>query len=434
MCSGYGIRKWSHVGLFRFCPAVGAVVLASTSFLALAPVHAQKAPGLEKEQWLQLERDRESEFENYFGEDLASVSKTAAETADELHRLSVATGTRSALLYVIPRRTHLHLVLIPPQGVPIVKDFYEVTDPVLFGVIRDFHRGIVRLDEEATKAGGQQLYDWIIRPYRKELEKSQIDLLLFCLGDGVKDLALSALSDQGRYLIEEYLLARIPAFNLIDTAYRPFRSGRLLAVGASQFKDERIPALPGAELELSTLVQSLPRETGYRWNVQRLDNQSFTQKGVNAAIHSRPVSVIHVATHAQFMPGKAEASYVQLWDQRLRLSDLEEIDWSQSGADLVVFSACQTALGDKDAANGFAGIALKAGVPSAIGTLWPVDDKTTTSLMRSFYQTLPDSRTKAEALQAAQISVLRGSNSSSGQQSDQAPYYWAGFSLISSPW
>ena len=118
----------------------------------------------------------------------------------------------------------------------------------------------------------------------------------------------------------------------------------------------------------------------------------------------------------------------------MKLSDLEQIDWEQSGADLVVLSACQTALGDKDAANGFAGIALKAGVPSAIGTLWSVDDKTTTSLMRSFYQTLPDSRTKAEALQAAQISVLRGSNSSSGQQSDQAPYYWAGFSLISSPW
>ena len=73
MCSGYGMRKWSYVGLFRFCPAVGAVILASTSFLALAPVHAQKAPGLKKEQWLQLERDRESEFENYFGEDLSLI-------------------------------------------------------------------------------------------------------------------------------------------------------------------------------------------------------------------------------------------------------------------------------------------------------------------------------------------------------------------------
>lgn len=419
------IRVWS---------ALAAVVLGSSSLLGVIPVHAQTSSGLTKEKWLQMERDREAEFENYFGEDLASVSKTAGQTAAELHRLSVTTGARSALLYVIPRQTHLHLVLIPPRGAPIVKDFYEVTDPILFGVIRDFHRGIVRLDEAATRAGGQQLYDWIIHPYAKELEEEQIDLLLFCLGDGVKDLALPALSDQGRYLIEQYSLARIPAFNLIDTAYRPFHSGRLLAMGASKFKDERIPALPGAEVELSSLAQSLPRETGYRWNVQRLDNQSFTQEGVNEAIQSRPVSAIHVATHAQFRPGKVEDSYLQLWDQRLRLSDLEGIDWSLSGADLIVLSACQTALGDANAANGFAGLALKAGVPSAIGTLWSVDDAATTSLMRAFYETLPKSQTKAQALQSAQVAALRGIGSPSGTPKRLPPYYWAGFSLISSPW
>ena len=72
---------------------MGAVVLASTSFLALAPVHAQKARAWRKNNgsnWNGIEVG----FENYFGEDLASVSKTAAETADELHRLSVATFDR----------------------------------------------------------------------------------------------------------------------------------------------------------------------------------------------------------------------------------------------------------------------------------------------------------------------------------------------------
>ena len=419
--------------MFRFCPAFVAVVLSSTSLLGLPPVDAQTDPGLTKK-ILQMERDREAEFENYFGEDLASVSKTADETAAELHHLSETTGTRAALLYVIPRKSHLHLVLIPPKGVPVVKDFYEVTDPLLFGLIRDFHRGILRLDQVATRSAGQQLYDWIIAPYQQELAEAQIDLLLFCLGDGVKDLALPALSNQGRYLIEEYSLARIPAYNLIDTGYRPFKRGKLLAMGATSFKDKRIPALPGAGLEIDSLAQDLGRDSGSQWSVRRLEDQAFTQHGVMKAIASQSSSAIHIATHAQFRPGKATASYLQLWDRRLKLSDLEQIDWAQSGADLVVLSACQSALGDTDAANGFAGIALKAGVPSAIGTLWSVDDKATTSLMRSFYQTLPDSQTKAEALQAAQISVLRGSASSTRQQSDQAPYYWAGFSLISSPW
>ena len=102
--------------MFRFYPAFVAVVLGTTSFLGWAPVDAQTDPVLTKK-ILQMERDREAEFENYFGEDLASVSKTADETASELHRLSETTGARAALLYVIPRKSHLHLVLSPPKGV-----------------------------------------------------------------------------------------------------------------------------------------------------------------------------------------------------------------------------------------------------------------------------------------------------------------------------
>ena len=136
-----------------------------------------------------------------------------------------------------------------------------------------------------------------------------------------------------------------------------------------------------------------------------------------------------MSTHAQFQPGKVEESYIQLWDQKLKLNTLETIDWEQSQADLIVLSACQTAIGDTNAANGFAGLALKAGVPSAIGTLWSVNDQSTTELMTSFYGALPDSRTKAQALQNAQISAIRQPSSSS-----TAPYYWAGFSLISTPW
>ena len=110
---------------------------------------------------------------------------------------------------------------------------------------------------------------------------------------------------------------------------------------------------------------------------------------------------------------------------------MNAIDWDQSQADLIVLSACQTALGDTDAANGFAGLALKAGVPSAIGTLWSINDQSTTSLMTGFYSELPNSRTKAQALQTAQVAAIRGSN---GSVAMKEPYYWAGFSLLSTPW
>tara|TARA_B000000441_G_C21430744_1_gene171011 strand:+ start:255 stop:410 length:156 start_codon:yes stop_codon:yes gene_type:complete len=51
--------------------------------------------------------------------------------------------------------------------------------------------------------------------------------------------------------------------------------------------------------------------------------------------------------------------------------------------------------------------------------------------MKGFYSNLPDSRTKAQALQSAQVSAIRGSD---GLTAVKAPYYWAGFSLISTPW
>ena len=391
---------------------------------------AQTSPELTKKV-LQMERDREKEFEDYFGEDLASVSKTADETAAELERLSRETGTRSALLYVIPRKNHLHLVLIPPSGTPIVKDFYEVTDPQLFAVSRQFHQGILRMDTAQTEANGQQLYDWIIKPYEQELAAAEIDLLLFCLGDGVKDLALPALSNDGTYLIESYAMARIPAFNLIETTYKPFSSGQLLAMGASRFRDPAIQTLPGTQQEIAALSASLGTTGQGAWRVSRLENQAFTQTRINQNLAKRPFTALHVSTHAQFQPGQVESSYIQLWDQQLKLNDLNRINWDQSNADLIVLSACQTALGDANAANGFAGLALKAGVPSAIGTLWSINDQSTTEVMKTFYGALPDSSTKAQALQSAQVAAIRDLNGSSGLQ---APYYWAGFSLLSSPW
>jgi len=415
----------------RVLHALTATAVAMATLMpGMTPALAQTSPELTKKV-LQMERDREKEFEDYFGEDLASVSKTADETAAELERLSQATGTRSALLYVIPRKNHLHLVLIPPSGTPIVKDFYEVTDPQLFAVSRQFHKGILRMNAAQTQTNGQQLYDWIIKPYEQELADADIDLLLFCLGDGVKDLALPALSNNGTYLIESYAMARIPAFNLIETEYKPFRSGQLLAMGASRFRDPTIPALPGSQKEIAVLSTSLGSTGQGEWAVTRLENQAFTQTRINQSLAKRPFTALHVSTHAQFKPGQVEASYIQLWDQKLTLNGLNAIDWDQSNADLIVLSACQTALGDTDAANGFAGLALKAGVPSAIGTLWSINDQSTAEVMKTFYGALPESRTKAQALQAAQLAAIRGSNGTNGLQ---APYYWAGFSLLSTPW
>ena len=105
-------------------------------------------------------------------------------------------------------------------------------------------------------------------------------------------------------------------------------------------------------------------------------------------------------------------------------------------ADLVVLSACDTGLGDIRAGEGLIGMTwafFVAGVPSTVASQWSVETTSTTQLMVEFHEKLTteaqSSRPveKAEALRAAQLKLL---------DSDRyaLPYYWAGFSLVGSPW
>jgi CHAT domain-containing protein len=88
-------------------------------------------------------------------------------------------------------------------------------------------------------------------------------------------------------------------------------------------------------------------------------------------------------------------------------------------------SACETAEGDERAALGLAGLAVKAGARSALGTLWRVNDEAARELIVEFYSQLKTDSgvSKAEALRRAQRKILEG-------RFDH-PQYWSAFLLIS---
>ena len=126
---------------------------------------------------------------------------------------------------------------------------------------------------------------------------------------------------------------------------------------------------------------------------------------------------------------------------------MSNLDWQLPQLELLVLSACETAVGDSNAELGFAGLALRAGVKSAVASLWDVSDTGTLVLMSEFYHQLPQTTTKAEALRQAQLNLLRGNTNlidlaqlpkTVGTTPPTAalshPFYWAGFSMISSPW
>ncbi len=100
------------------------------------------------------------------------------------------------------------------------------------------------------------------------------------------------------------------------------------------------------------------------------------------------------------------------------------LDLDLPHTDLVVLSACQTHLGELSAGDELVGLErafLRAGVPSLLSTLWPVDDAATAALMERFYSHLRAGTPKAEALRLAQVET---------QAEYPAPYYWAGFVLV----
>jgi CHAT domain-containing protein/Tfp pilus assembly protein PilF len=95
-------------------------------------------------------------------------------------------------------------------------------------------------------------------------------------------------------------------------------------------------------------------------------------------------------------------------------------------ADMVVLSACQTALGREDRGEGLVGLTrafLYAGVPRVVASLWTVPDVSTAQLMTRFYKgILVNGLRPSEALRQAQVSIWK-------EQRWARPYYWAGFTL-----
>ena len=142
--------------------------------------------------------------------------------------------------------------------------------------------------------------------------------------------------------------------------------------------------------------------------------------------------IVHFATHSLLNNEHPELSGVvlSLVDRSgrpqngfLRLYDIYGL---RLGAELVVLSACRTALGEEIKGEGLIGLTrgfLYAGAPRVVATLWEIDDRTTAEAMKKFYEgMLGRGERPAEALRAAQMALWR-------TKGWDAPYYWAAFAL-----
>ena len=398
----------------------------------------------------QIELTRGREFASYLGK---NISKRAATPANIRNTLSSVAkiGIRPAIIYVSAQPNYLELQLFLPNGKPVVKSIKKSRDEVI-KVAKKFTNQIrtpSQLDSHDYLSNAQKLYKWLIAPIAQELVANNINMTIFSMDSGLRTIPIAALHDGQQFLVEKYSLGLIPNFTLTDTKYVGLNGAQVLAMGASEFPAHanQIP-LPAVPIELQTIVNNL-------WQGKSFLNQEFTLENLKQQRSKEKFRIIHLATHGEFHPGSADNSYIQFWDTKLRLNELRQLRLYSPQVELLVLSACTTAVGDEDAELGFAGLAVQAGVKSALASLWYVSDTGTLALMTEFYQHLSKRPIKAEALREAQLAMLRGDVNlqnghilrngnqhlslppelvRGGKKDLSHPYYWAAFTMIGSPW
>ncbi len=219
-------------------------------------------------------------------------------------------------------------------------------------------------------------------------------------------------------------------------------------MGAAEFEDVNQPPLPAVPVELWTILRA-------PWQGVFLLNEDFTLEKFWSVNRQQRFGIIHLATHARFNRGNVSQSFIQFRNSRLSLARVAEaaqkLGWPKPPpVEMLVLSACETALGDEPEL-GFAGLAVQAGVKTALASLWRVDDVATLALMSEFYWQLSQTPIKAEALRQAQLGMLRGkvriedgklwlsqgepiplppAIASRGNFEFSHPHYWAGFTLV----
>ncbi len=139
---------------------------------------------------------------------------------------------------------------------------------------------------------------------------------------------------------------------------------------------------------------------------------------------------MHIASHFRFSPGTEANSFLLLGDgTELSLGEIREKNYRFDYVEMLTLSACDTGLGGGrdekgQEIEGFGVIAQNQGAKSVLASLWTVEDKSTSLLMREMYKRKQHSGvTKIQALSETQSSLLNSKEYSH-------PFFWAPFILM----
>lgn len=311
--------------------------------------------------------------------------------------------------------------------------------------------------DEPTKAW-QQLTREGFKWYRELMEpvfKGSIPPNLVIIPDGYlsylpfEALLTSEAGEAGNYSGLDYLIRKSEisyAYSAKMLLMRPASNqatkytGKALAFAPEYGKQDRIAAkspeqapnrntnaaLPGAKEEVQALSRHL--------KVESYAGKSATEATFKARASSH--AVLHLAMHGVVNNAKADYSYLDFTNERIRLGQKREdgslyayeLEQMRLPTQLVVLSACETGAGQLAKGEGVLSLGRGfrfAGAQSVVMSLWKLEDRATAQLMDLFYADLADELGKSAALRNAKLAYLEQSDDFTAH-----PGFWAGLVLI----
>ncbi|BCM94511.1 hypothetical protein IAD21_06418 (plasmid) [Abditibacteriota bacterium] len=303
------------------------------------------------------------------------------------------------------------------------------------------------------------------------LQKSGITTALWFASGSLRSIPIDTLYDGKDYLVQKpraNVCATLTSRNLFSATTH----GLALAAGVSQEHTVKsnlrgeitLKALPSVPQEVRSIVSDTADGGNGPFPGKILLDQQFTAANLEHDL-VQGASTVHIATHYVSNNQGIQDPFFLLGDgTRLSLSQWEHTLHLQ-GVGLLTLSACDTGVGTPDASGGdvssIGEVSQFLGAQSVVVTLWPVNDASTTELMRDFYGYLHKfpHLGKAKALREAQRALLGHENTILVSQSRRGiipkggwnkaaafpqyrpflqspthpyahPFYWAPFSLI----
>lgn len=366
-----------------------------------------------------------AEVENFLQQACADAELAVIDQV--IDQTNVQTNATAAFIYTIILDDRLEVILKLPQSDQLHSHTVVLPRLEVEQTLAELQKSLQQklpssLPETQWRA--QQVYDWLVAPFSALLTQNQVNTLVFVLDGALRNIPMAALFDGEAYLIQSYAVATIPGLELFTPSPLKPDSLEALVAGATTSRPELgLPGLPNVEVEVDLIQNTLPTT-----NV--LLNQEFTSEALSRSIRQQSVPIVHIATHGQFS-SQADQTFLVMGDgDRLNINQLGELlstreQLQPTPIELLFLSACQTVAGDKRAALGMAGVAVRSGARSTIASLWYADDEASAELVGLFYQFLTDPQvsTKAEALQLAQQALLSNPRFA-------LPVYWSLYVLL----